>query len=153
MTKTTAPEATEPNTVDASVLFKFVGILFFVFGSLVVFATHKDVIQDLEKNPEVILRRLWKQDLEKISLDKKLLPKEWLQIKEIQFTALSPEAEVFIKDPELPLPKNPKGKFHLDVQVDKFMEDSESGLMVLYKLVDVSNGDTVFELGRTFIAK
>ncbi len=100
--------------------------------------------------PKEKFLRSWRDDVHLLEKTK-TLPPAWKEIREITLKAdPNSPADGWIQDIVVPVERNPKGKYRLEVFVIHWIDGYRYGAVVQYDLVDLSNDNTTWELGRTF---
>lgn len=127
---------------------KIFGTLLVLFGILVASFTYRYVAAKYLGNTSERLSLAWTSDLEVLAQSKKL-PAGWLDLKEVEYTPLSPEAGKWLETVKPRFPTKSEGQFKLEVMIDDWAIDGKSGAMIQYSLVELASGNTVWELGRT----
>ncbi len=127
---------------------KVIGGVIILFAVIIAVFSYKDVIPFMSGTTPERLESLWKRDLINL-IGNKAVPEGFFKVKDINYTFGSQTAEGWVKSIEVPLKKVPQGTFRLDVFVDHWAEGKEYGAVIQYQLVDLSNNDTIWELGRT----
>lgn len=90
----------------------------------------------------------WKKDV--IALEKsQKLPKEWQQIREIVVKTDNSPAQTWVEGVDLPIQKKQDGFFRLDVFIAHWIDNDKYGALIQYNLVDLRNGNTIWELSRS----
>ena len=128
---------------------KFFGVLLIVFGTLVAGFTYRVVLTRFTGSQAERLVLHWTNDIELLAQNQKL-PEGWLSLKEVQFTPISTTASGWLNQAKPRFATRPEGRFRLEVVVDDWAQDGKAGAVVQYHLVDLSSGNTIWELGRTF---
>lgn len=102
-------------------------------------------------NKNGIIYHLWKQDIEKLVLHKKI-PREWGEIKTIEYVPLSESSRELLEKVKAPIRTHEKGKYHLQIKVDDWQDKEFLNLLIQYHLIDIPTGNTVWELDRNLKA-
>lgn len=97
----------------------------------------------------VRFERLWHEDVANLEASPNL-PKQWFDVKELNIIAGTPETKEWLRQVEIPLNPNLKGKHHMDILVVVWEEDGIRGVLVQYNLED-ERKNHIWELGRTLI--
>ncbi len=82
--------------------------------------------------------------------EKKLLPKEWKQIKEVEILFLSEKAKAALQGNNVYIPKQPSGKFKLELIIADWEDQGHPGLITQMNLINLENKNKIWELGRTY---
>ena len=90
----------------------------------------------------------WANDIKLLEESKKL-PQAWSEIKDINVRTDNSPAQDWIVNFRSPIQTNPKGTFRLDIFIIHFIQNDRYGAVIQYNLVDLKNGNTVWELART----
>lgn len=98
--------------------------------------------------PEEKFAKSWEQDIRLLESSQKL-PKEWKAIKEVTVKAANSPAQEWIEHKKAPITTDPKGSHRLEVFVIHWIEGYRYGVVFQYNLVDLTNHNTTWELGRT----
>jgi hypothetical protein len=124
------------------------GVLLVFFGILISAFTYRYVVAKYVGNSADRLLLAWGADLEILAQSKKL-PAGWLNLKEVEYTPLSTAAGKWLETAKPRFPVKSAGQFKLEVMIDDWAIDGKSGAMIQYSLVELTSGNTIWELGRT----
>lgn len=124
------------------------GLVVILFGIIIVSATYKDIIPFVIKDYDGMFYALWKQDLEKLMINKKL-PLEFGQIEKIEYIPLTEDTKHLLEKIRAPIKTNPKGKFTLQITLDDWKDEKGHGYLIQYNLMDSQTKNNIWELGRT----
>lgn len=127
---------------------KVIGAVVTFFGVILIIFAYKDVIPFFTNSPAERLESLWIRDLTTL-IGNKSLHEGFFKVKEIKYNPVSESTKAWLKDIEPPLKTKPDGTYKLDVLLDDWADGKDFGIMIQYQLIDLSSGDTVWELGRT----
>ena len=101
------------------------------------------------KPPHEKLLVSWREDVQLLEESKKL-PKEWGEIREITINSDNSPVHDWLDRIKPPIQKNPRGKYRLEAFLNQWIEGYRYGVVIQYKLIDMTNSNTVWELGRTY---
>jgi hypothetical protein len=90
----------------------------------------------------------WKKDIAALEKSSKL-PKEWQEIREIIVKTDNSPAQNWVEKIETPVKKKPDGFYRLDVFIAHWIDNDKYGVLIQYNLVDLRNGNTIWELSRS----
>ncbi|MGE0632147.1 MAG: hypothetical protein AB7O96_07045 [Pseudobdellovibrionaceae bacterium] len=127
---------------------KILGLIALVVGLVVIGFTYKEFRWNFANDSERFIS-LFEGDLEDLK-SKKLLPPEWQNIKEIAVQTTSPQTETWVKNYSPNISTNPSGNIKLEVIVIDWAEDASSGGMAQMSLIDLTSGNKIWELARTY---
>ena len=93
--------------------------------------------------------KLWHRDISLLR-DKRLLPKEWESISNIEYSAPTPSSHQWLEDTRPPLSINKNGEYSLEVVITDWKQDEDVHVIIQYNLIHNQSGNMIWELGRTF---
>ena len=124
------------------------GLVVILFGAVIVSALYNDIVPFITNDKNGMFYALWKQDVEKLIVAKKI-PKEFGEIEKIEYLPLTDNTKELLKKVRAPIRINPKGKFTLQITLDDWKDDKGHGYLIQYNLVDSQTKNNIWELGRT----
>ncbi len=133
-------------------IFRFFGLLFLVFGILIVSFTYEDVLPFFSKSDSGILKALWKEDIENLIAAGKM-PDAYFSIREIEVMKTdTPESAQLLKEAQPRFMTIPQGQNRLRIFLDAWeaQDIRKKGVLVQLQLVDLKSGNTIWELSRTY---
>jgi hypothetical protein len=98
--------------------------------------------------PAAKFQRAWNEDVQLLEKSAKL-PPEWQSIKEIAVTGDNSPVQTWLPGATAPIKTDPQGKYRLNVFAIHWLEGFRYGVVIQYHIVDLSNQNTIWELGRT----
>ncbi len=128
------------------------GLTIFLFGLVIVVFLYRELAPFWSKDKNGMIYYLWKQDIEKLLLYQKI-PKEWQNIKTIEYIPLSDSAKTLLEKVKAPIRTHTDGEYTLQIGVDDWQDKEYLNLLVQYHLIDSKTGNTVWELDRNLKVK
>lgn len=99
--------------------------------------------------PAEQLQWAWEDDLIDLN-QRRLLPKEWKDIREIQLIPTDDFTKASLHQLETPITLNEKGQFRLEILMVSWQEAQQSGVIFQYNLTNMKTKNQIWEMGRTF---
>jgi len=98
-----------------------------------------------------VLERLWQNDFQNLKVNS-ALPSYWSNIRIVEKTAAQGDvlAEVWTKSVAPPITVNPDGTYKLEILFLSQVDGPQKRAVIQHHIVDISTGNTVWELGRTY---
>lgn len=127
---------------------KFVGLGIFIVGVLISTYLFLRSDFDVSKFKEESFKSLWAEDIKKLEGSGKL-PAAWNDLNNVEVTVTSANLKPWLENYSPEFKVKPSGKYKLQVFLDDFQEGAGTGVLIQYHLIDLSNQDTIWELGRT----
>jgi len=98
--------------------------------------------------PEKLLTT-WREDILLLEKSGKL-PKEWKEIHHVTVNSDNSPVHEWLEKIKTPIQTVPNGRYDLEVFMVQWIDSYRYGVVVQYKLTDLTNSNTIWELGRTY---
>ncbi|PIT99754.1 MAG: hypothetical protein COT74_08175 [Bdellovibrionales bacterium CG10_big_fil_rev_8_21_14_0_10_45_34] len=121
-------------------------------GAMLTWNSSKDVLPFVTDSDEKSrIESLWNRDLYQLMAMDQLPKAEWALIKETKWRFLADDLKARLTGLNLNIPNNSEGKYHLEIDIDRWTDEKSVGYFIEYRLVNEETGNVDWELGRTLI--
>lgn len=127
---------------------KIFGLFALIIGLAVITFTYKDFKWNFASDGERFIQ-LFEDDIQDLE-GKKLLPSEWVNIKEVTLQPTSPTTEGWIKTYSPKIVTNTNGNLRLEIVIIDWIDEEARGGLAQMSLIDLISGNKVWEIARTY---
>lgn len=99
--------------------------------------------------PPQKLLTTWTEDIQNLEKSKSL-PKEWAEIRKVIVNSDNSPVHEWLEKIKAPIKVSEKGRYDLEVFMVQWIDGYRYGVMTQYKLTDITNSNTIWEMGRTY---